>query len=220
MDLWSGLTKEEITILLKELDADILEFKKENNILSTLHLNTYIAYIIEGTIQIIKEDYYGNRTIEEEVEKGKTFGSILSTLDKEHQLIANETTKILLIEYNRIFSLETEHAKIYNQFLKNLLHISNEKIKEKNERLQIVTQKTIRNKLLTYFDIISSKTMSKNIYLPFTFTELAGYLSIDRSAMSRELNNLKKEGFIAIKGRRITIVGRTGFDKDYENIHF
>lgn len=218
MNLFANLTEEEIMKLLKELDADILTFKKGSSILSTLHLNNYIGYIIEGHIQVIKEDYNGNRTIEERLTEKETFGSILSNLNKEYKLISQDTTKIIIIEYNRILTHETD-SKIYNQFLKNLLRISNENITKKNERLQIVTQKTIRNKLLTYLDIISSKNMSKNIYLPYTFTELAGYLSIDRSAMSRELSNLKEEGFIEIKGRRITLVGKTRFDKDYENIH-
>ena len=73
-------------------------------------------------------------------------------------------------------------------------------------RIEILTKKTIRNKLLEYFKIVSTKNNSKNIYLPFTFTDLADYLAIDRSAMTRELKNLKGEGFIEIKGKRITLL--------------
>ena len=80
------------------------------------------------------------------------------------------------------------------------------KTEEKNERIEILTKKTIRNRLLEYFTIMSNKHGTKFIYLPFNYTDLADYLAIDRCAMSRELKNLKEEGFIEIKGKRITLL--------------
>ena len=77
---------------------------------------------------------------------------------------------------------------------------------EKNERIEILTKKTIRDKLLEYFNIYRKKHASKIIYLPFSFTDLADFLAVDRSAMTRELKNLKEEGFIETKGRRITLL--------------
>ena len=78
-------------------------------------------------------------------------------------------------------------------------------MQEKNERIGILTKKTIRDKLLEYFRIRSRKTGSRNIYLPFTFKELADYLAVDRSAMSRELSYLKDEGLIETIGKRIVL---------------
>ena len=92
----------------------------------------------------------------------------------------------------------------YNRFLKNLLDIVTQRIQEKNERIEILTKNTIRNKLLEYFHIYSKKHGTKYVYLPFTFSDLADYLAVDRSAMSRELKYLKEEGFIEVKGKRIT----------------
>ena len=84
--------------------------------------------------------------------------------------------------------------------------ISLEKNTLKNERIEILTQKTIRNKLLEYFRIEAQKNRSKIIYLKSTWQDLADYLAIDRSAMTRELKNLKEEGFITTKGRVITLL--------------
>ena len=78
--------------------------------------------------------------------------------------------------------------------------------KEINDRINILTKKTIRNKLLKYFDILHRKNNSRIIYLTITYTELADYLAIDRSAMTREIKNLKDEGFISITGKRITLL--------------
>ena len=81
-----------------------------------------------------------------------------------------------------------------------------EKINEKNNRIEILTKKTIRNKLLEYFKMMTKRSGSKHIYLTLSFTELAEYLAVDRSAMSRELKNLKDEGFIEVKNKKITLL--------------
>lgn len=75
-----------------------------------------------------------------------------------------------------------------------------------NMRIELLTKKNTRDKLLSYFNIISSKNFSKTFTLPFSLTDLADYLSVDRSAMMRELSHLKEEGFIEKKGNRITLL--------------
>lgn len=74
-----------------------------------------------------------------------------------------------------------------------------------NEKLEVLAKRSIREKLLEYFNILAKKQNKKNITLPFSFTDLADYLSIDRSAMMREVKNLKDEGFIDTNKRKITL---------------
>ena len=93
----------------------------------------------------------------------------------------------------------------YLTFIKNLLIILEEQLTSKNERIAILTKKTTRDKLLQYFKLTSIKKGSRTFTIPYSFTELAGYLSVDRSAMTREIKYLKDEGFIKIDKKRITI---------------
>ena len=134
--------------------------------------------------------------------EGHLFGTTLSNLNNtEYSVVAKEDSKILVIEYDMIFT--SNNVKPYiTKFLKNLLDITTEIINERNNHIQILTKKSIRDKLLEYFNL--NKTPgSKILYLPSTITDLANYLAIDRSAMSRELKNLRNEGFIETKGKRI-----------------
>ena len=87
----------------------------------------------------------------------------------------------------------------------NIINKDINKIISNNERIYILTNKTIRNKLLAFFKIVSDKNNSKYIYLPFSFTELADYLAVDRASMHRELKHLKEEGIIDIKNKRIKL---------------
>ena len=203
---FDNINKQEKQNLLKDLEANSITFEKNELVLKKVKNNNFIGIIIYGLIQIIKTDYNGNRIIIEELEGNEIFGSKISSLNNdEYSIITKEDTKIIIFDYYQILNKNSK-SKYYNQFIKNLLEIIVNSINEKNNRIEILTKKTIRNKLLEYFRIVSSKNNSKNIYLPFTFTDLADFLAIDRSAMSRELKYLKEEGFIEIKNKRITLL--------------
>ena len=194
--------------ILKMLEASNLTFKKNTNIFSTIHNEDIIAIIESGNVQIIENDYNGNRIIIEDLKENDIFGTMISSITNQgYDVITKEDTDITIIDFNRVINNDITKHDYYNQFLKNLLKIISNKIQEKTERIEILTKKSIRNKLLQYFANESKKNgFSKNVYLPFSFTELADYLAVDRSAMSRELKFLKDEGFITVNGRRITML--------------
>lgn len=206
--LFNKISVKEQKKLLKMLETSILSFKKDTIILSTVE-DKIIGIILEGKAQIIRTDYNGNKTIIEELEEESVFGTALSSLSNdEYEIITKEDTKVLTIDFDLILSSKDNNYSYYNQFIKNLLEITTNIIDEKNDRIEILTKKTIRDKLLEYFNIYSKRHASKIIYLPFSYTDLAYYLAVDRSAMTRELKNLKEEGFIESKGRKIILLYR------------
>lgn len=191
--------------LLKSLEMRISSYPENIKIPSTIN-EDMIGLIICGSIEISKIDYNGNKIIIEELfENGIVSKNFLNSTE-DVKIKTTSETEILFLDYENIFRFENSNLRYYNQFIKNLLEITNNIIKEKNERIEILTKKTIRDKLLTFLYIEARKHGSKNIYLPFSFTDLAYFLSVDRSALSREVNNLKKEGFISTKGRIITLI--------------
>ena len=192
--------------LLRLLDADSLLINKDSKVLSTVKNDNIIGIVISGLIHVIRTDYNGNRTLVEELVENDVFGSLLFTFNSEElEMVAKEDTRIIVIDYSQIIATISTRYDFYNQFIQNLLHLLSNKMQEKNERIGILTKKTIRDKLLEYFRIRSKKTGSRNIYLPFTFKELADYLAVDRSAMSREISYLKDEGLIETIGKRIVL---------------
>lgn len=204
--LFSKISVNEKEKLLRLLETNTLSFPKNTTILSSTKDNV-IGIILEGHAQITRTDYNGNRTIIEELNEESIFGTVISSLNNdEYEIVTKIDTKVLIIDYHSILNYENTNYKYYNQFIKNLLEITTNIIEEKNERIQILTKKTIRDKLLEYFNIYSKKHATRIIYMPFSYTDLADYIAADRSAMSRELGYLKDEGFIKTKGRRISIL--------------
>lgn len=206
-NLFENISKSNKEKLLKMLEATTLIFQKDINICSTINDKNIIGIIEDGYLQIIRNDYNGNRTIIEDLITGDIFGDLLFPITtQEYDIITKEETKITFIDYSIVVNTEEIKYSYYNQFIKNLLKLTVHKINEKNDRIKVLTKKTIRDKLLEYFRITSKRNGSKIIYLPSTFTELADYLAVDRSAMSRELKYLKEEGFIEIVSKKITLL--------------
>ena len=204
-ELFYSINNAEKEKILGYLEANILRFKKNTTILSTQKKDNIIGIVVSGYVQIIKNNYNGSNNIIEELDEGSIFGTIMSSLSyNDYNLITKEDSTIILIYFDSIIKHSSNH-KYFNQFLKNLLRIMSNKISINNNRIEILTNKTIRNKLLAYFRMISKKNNSKIIYLPYNYTDLADYLAIDRSAMYRELKNLKEEGLIEINNKKIRL---------------
>lgn len=208
-NLFANISNQNLEKLLKLLRADIFTCKKGVS-LSYLINDNFVGIVLEGYLEVIKRDYEGHRSIIETLEPMQVFGTTISSLNSpDYDIETILDSKIILIDYNNILNFLEKGNHSYQKFLTNLLVIVTNKISEKNERITILTQKSIRNKLLEYFKITSLKNNSRHIYIPTTYTELAEYLAVDRSAMSRELKNLQNEGFIDIKNKKITLLYET-----------
>lgn len=205
-NLFENITDKNQEKILRILEATSLNFKPNCQILTSVKLNNMIGVVLSGYMQIIRTDYNGNRTIIEELTENDVFGTTISSLTDECEIITKEETRIVIIDFNNILNDVENNLSYYKQFIKNLLEIYTDKINTKNERIEILTKKTIRDKLLEYFKIVSKRNNSKKIYLTMTYIELADYLSVDRSAMTRELKNLAEEGFIKREEKKITLL--------------
>ena len=98
------------------------------------------------------------------------------------------------------------NCKFHTTLVSNLFELTLKRTIQQNTRIEILSKRTIREKLLSYFSLLSGKGFNKNIILPFSLTNLADYLSVDRSAMMRELKSLIDEGFIEKKRNRIKLL--------------
>ena len=209
VNLFDNISEKEMLKLKKILKSNSQIFKKNVNVLSNVNRDDFIALIEYGSIELIYTDYEGSKTVIEELSAGEVFGTLTSSIKNEEiSCFTKEDTKITFIEYDQITNDDIIKTDFYIIFIKNLIKILTEQLNTRNIRIELLTKKTTRDKLLSYFKYIDKKTSggSKTIKLPLSYTELASYLSVDRSAMTREITSLKNEGFIKTKGRKITLL--------------
>ena len=205
-NLFENISEKNVLKLKRILKANTTKYQKNVNILSNVNQEDFIALIDTGTIQLIFTDYNGNKVILEELTEGEIFGSLTSSIKSEEVIcLTKEDTQITFIEYDQITNDEIFRTDFYIIFIKNLIRILTEQLNTRNRRIELLTKKTTRDKILVYLRQEAQKAGGKKFKLPMSFTELANYLSVDRSAMSREIKYLKEEGFIETNGRKISI---------------
>ena len=206
-NLFENINEQNIRKIKRFLRATTTTYPKGVNILSNVNQDDFIAIVDLGSIQFESTDYNGNKSIIETINQGGTFGSLTFPINNEEvSCITKEITQITYIEYDSITNDEISKTDSYIIFIKNLIKILSDQVNEKNSRIEILTKKTTRDKLLEYFKQQVSERGSKTFTIPISFTELANHLSVDRSAMTRELSYLKDDGIIKTNGRKITLL--------------
>ncbi len=213
---FEGLSSLQRARLLIKLESHIYNFNKNEEIFSKLKNTNILCILIEGHAKIIKTNDLGEEILVEELFDNDVFGSNFYGIDSSDcQIIALEPCKVLLIDYNKLINIKNVNYPYYNIFIFNLFQIINDKFKENNDRILILTKKNIRDKLLAFFENEYKKNHSQVIYLPSNFKNLADYLSINRSAMFRELKSLKDDKFIKINGKKITLLHISSLMNNY-----
>ena len=206
-ELFNNISPKNREKILNYLEAISYKFPKNKRVLNNIISNNFMCIILSGHLQIVRDDVEGNRTIVEDFLENTLFGSLSYPLkNEEYQVITKDETKVVIIDFNSILDMRENHFTFYNTFLKNLISILTKIVTKANERIEVLSNKSIRDKLLDYFRILSKNNNSKVIYLPLSYTELADYLAVNRSALSREIKNLKDDGLIETKGRRIKLL--------------
>lgn len=206
IELFRDINDNLINEFIKKTKARKVSFKKDMTIMSNLKNTNEVGIIIDGETSLLRIDYNGNRTIVTNYIKGDIFGGKFSDyLSEEHSIISRTNCDILFVEYDAF--IDSLNNNPWSKTLTN--NIVNILIKENfkdNQRIEILTKRSIREKLLHYFHTLEQEYARNTFNIPFTMTNLSEYLAVDRSAMQREIKNLKDEGIIDIKGKTVTII--------------
>ncbi len=206
LEIFKDINKSDIDLLLKCLHARKQVFKKDRTIYSSMYDIEMIGVILSGTASIVKFDYYGNRTLIDQLTYNDVFGKSFTSIVNDVSIVADTDCEILIIDYPLILERCRKNCPCHAKLTDNILNLLSKKIENLNVRIDLLSKRTTRDKLLSYFDLMTKSKIKKEFILPFTYTDLADFLSVDRSAMTREIKYLKDEGFIETKGKKITIL--------------
>ena len=195
--------------ILKFFNYSKEDFEKNNFIFEIGKPISKIGIILSGEINIIKEDFWGNRNILNKFKSGEIFGEVFALAKVSPNNILVETSqnsKILFLDLTN-FSIDNENnSNEILKFLSNIFKISLKKNILFTEKLEHITKKTIREKIISYLSTEALKNRSNSFFIKFDRQELADYLFVERSALSRELSSMKKDGLIEYNKNYFTLI--------------
>ena len=186
------------------------QFKKDEIITTYIEKRNQICILISGSADLVRYDSNGNKSIIEHFSKNDIFGELFYTVAVNNELFvkARKNCEVLILSYEILKHKCKQNCKFHQELINNLYDIILSQVTSLNTRIELLTKRTIRDKLLGYFSILSIRNFNKTFSLPISLTDLADYLSVDRSAMMREIKCLKDEGFIKKNGNKITFINR------------
>ena len=157
-----------------------------------------IGLVLYGRAILYCCDEEGNEYMIDELKKDAVFGEpFLLPADSQHYYVtAEEETKVMFIDYEHVIKRCEKACHHHSQMVSNLLQMTAMQSRQQMERIYV---------LLAYLNNLSIQTHSRSVQIPMSYTALAQYLTVDRSAMTRELKNLEKEGILTKKGRNICL---------------
>ena len=183
-------------------------FNKGQVITSYIEKRNQFCILVSGNADLVRYDLNGNRTIIEHFSKNNIFGEVFYTVTTNNELLveAREKCTVIIYSYNNIHTKCRHNCKFHQTLSENLPELILQKVTDLNMRIELLTKRSTRDKLLSYFSLISTRKLSKSFVLPFTLTDLADYLSVDRIVMMREMKLLKEDGLIQKNGNTITLL--------------
>ena len=183
-------------------------FEKNEVITTYIQKRNQFCILADGNADLVRYDLNGNRTIVEHFSKNDIFGEVFYTVTTNNELLVEARSKctILIYTYDDIHNKCRNNCKFHQTLSENLPELILSKVTTLNTRIELLTKRSIRDKLIGYFSLLSTRSLNKSFTLPFSLTDLADYLSVDRSAMMREIKLLKEDGFIEKNGDRITLL--------------
>lgn len=205
--LMQGLNEQEISLILNCLQAKIKKHEKGETIFQEEEKIEEIGIIFSGTVTVQRNDYWGNRSIVALLGELDVFGETFACLNQvsDVQVIAEEASEILFLQVNRVLTTCSSSCQFHNRLIRNLLEICARKNYQMNVKVDILSQKTTREKLLTFLSRQAIRLGKQQFEIPFNRQQLADYLSVDRSAMTVELGKLKREGIIDFQKNVFTL---------------
>ena len=197
--LFAGIGVEDMEGMLGCIGYHVRTFQKGEVIAFEEETINHVGVVLEGAVDMIKEDVWGNRTMLLRSYRSDIFGETFACGEDSLAVVsfvASRDSKVLFLSFCRVMHT-CSHACVFHQTLiENMVRIIAQKNRELMRKVEVVSKKSLREKILAYLSIQSQSQGKKRFEIPLGRVEWAEYLCADRSALTRELAKMKEEGLI------------------------
>lgn len=209
--LFVGIADADIPHALACLSARERRYAKGEAVFLAGQRAASVGIVLSGGVHVEKDDYWGNRTILAHVEPGGLFAEAFVCAGVEKlpvSVTAAEKTGVMLVDYNKIVGGGGLGCAFHSHLVQNMLRVLAQKNVYLTQKMEAITQRTTREKLLAYLSAQARQAGSSRFTIPFNRQELADYLSVERSAMSAQLSQMQRDGLLRYDKNQFELAAR------------
>lgn len=206
--LFAGISQKEMGEMLGCLNGKITGIAKGDPVFLEGDSARYMGVVVSGAIQVVRDDYYGNRSVLTVVAPGGLFGETFACAGLEAlpvSAIALQNSTVLLLDCRRVLTGCTHACPFHSRLISNLLQGIAQKNLTLTQKIRYMSRKTTREKLMEFLLDQAKEQGNSEFVIPYDRQALADYLGVERSAMSAEIGKLRKEGLLESSGSRFRL---------------
>lgn len=207
--LFAGISQEELKSMLGCLDGKIIKTPKGSPVFLEGEPAAFMGVVLSGKVQILRTDFYGNRSVLTVVSPGGLFGEAFACAGTETlpvSAMALENAGVLLLDCKRVLTSCPNACPFHKKLVQNLLRGIAQKNLILTQKIRCMSQKTTQEKLMEFLLEQAKQHGRAEFVIPYDRQALADYLGVERSAMSAEISKLKKAGRIDCSGSRFQVL--------------
>lgn len=200
--LFKNMDEAEIREAVSKLHAQEKHYQKGELIFQAGDRTESLGLVLSGSVTIENNDLWGNRTILSHVGVGQVFAETFALLKEEPLLVdvvANENCSVVFLRVGSAFAQNVQESPWASKLLRNLLKISTHKNLMLSGRNFHTAPKTIRGRVTAYLNTVSLQKHSREFDIPFDRQQLADYLNVERSALSKELGKMQRDRMLTVR---------------------
>jgi len=207
--LFAGIAPEELESMLGCLNGQLRPVSRGQTVFHEGDEARWVGIVLEGEVQIFRDDYDGSRSLLGRAGPGQLFGEVFACAGVETLPVTVEATRegvILLADCRRVLTVCRSACAFHNRLINNLLQVVAEKNLQLNRKIECMSRRTTRDKLMAFLLSEAKTHRSREFDIPFDRQALADYLGVERSAMSTELGKLVRDGVIQCDRRHFRLL--------------
>lgn len=207
--LFAGIDEGSLEALLGCLEAVRKPFCRDEFVLLAGDRAVAVGVVLSGGVRVVQEDFWGHRMILSHVEPGGLFGEAFSCAADNIlpiSVVAAGPAEVLFINYRKIVSSCTSACAFHTRLIMNMMRVLADKNIQLTRKMGHLARRTTREKLLSFLSAQAVQAGGSTVELPFNRQELADYLCVDRSALSRELGLMRAQGLIRYEKQQFVLL--------------
>ena len=214
--LFSDIDGRDIESMLSCLNAREKHYKKDEIIYSAGETVLSIGLVESGSVNIVLNFYRGSSNIFSHIGAGEIFAATFAAIPGKElicDVVAAEDSLILFLDMTRLMTACQNSCGFHQKLIRNMLRIQANNNINLSTRMIHISPKSIRDRLLSYLSRQALENGSDSFRIPFSRQQLADYLGVDRSALSKELGKMRNEGIISCHKNDFTLICVPEYDR-------
>lgn len=209
LPIFSGIRPENLSPMLQCLGSFHKQYHKNEIIFLESQEVKLVGVVLSGVVHMVKEDVDGGKTLLVCSKEGDLFGETFACGNLINSYVSFKAVtpcSILFLPFYKVIHSCKMTCTFHHRLIENMVGLISDKNIQLMSKIEVISKKSLRDKILTYLYLQAEQQKARHFTIPLGRLELADYLCADRSALTRELTLMERDGIIRYEKNTVELL--------------